>query len=129
MVPTVRRDDKFRGFRWSSRMLEGCWNGSERTGLLSIVCDKEGLVGEAHLGWIYPADGRYPLCSSELGPQEILSHTLEIRRQSSSTMLSTPRDVRSLMFIKRGFIIRLLSLTHSLEVCSSICRLDRADFL
>lgn len=117
MVRTVRRDDKFRGFRWSSRsrILEGCSNGSERTSLLSIVCDKEGLVGgKAHLGWIYPVDGRYPLCSSELRPREILSRTLEIRRQSPSTMLSTPCDVRSLMFIKRGFIIRFLSLSHLL---------------
>lgn len=101
---TINFED-FVGLRWRSRILEGCSNGNERTGLLSIVCDKEGPVGgKAHLGWIYPVDGRYPLCSSEFRSREILNRTLEIRRQSSSMMLSTPRDVRSLMFIKHGFI-------------------------
>lgn len=51
---TINFED-FVGLRWRSRILEGCSNGSERTGLLSIVCDKEGPVGgKAHLGWIYP---------------------------------------------------------------------------
>lgn len=57
-----------------------------RTGLLSIVCDKEGSVGEkAHLGWIYPGRKRKrnPLCSLELW----LPRDLKPRARNSMTEL------------------------------------------